>query len=174
MVYNSARALELLRIGSGNPFAVFRDGQEQAIRHVVEGQGRILVVQKTGWGKSFVYFIATRLLREQGSGPALLISPLLSLMRNQIAAATRMGVRAATINSDNKEDWVGIETRIRQNQVDIVLISPERLADPKFLENVLQTSRDFTVMPTLENHKRYKGMTEEIQELMDKYINKKK
>jgi ATP-dependent DNA helicase RecQ len=81
MPYNGARALELLR-------------QEEAIRYVVNGQGRLLVVQKTGWGKSFVYFIASKLLREQGTGPALLISPLLSLMRNQIAAAQRMGVRA--------------------------------------------------------------------------------
>jgi ATP-dependent DNA helicase RecQ len=94
MPYNGARALELLRIASGRPDASFRDGQEEAIRYVVNGQGRLLVVQKTGWGKSFVYFIASKLLREQGTGPALLISPLLSLMRNQIAAAQRMGVRA--------------------------------------------------------------------------------
>ena len=100
MAYDPKRALELLRIGSGRADATFRDGQEDAIRHIVEGKGRLLVVQKTGWGKSFVYFIATKLLREAGAGPALLISPLLALMRNQIAAAERMGVRAATINSD--------------------------------------------------------------------------
>lgn len=87
MPYDAARALQLLRLGSGHAAAHFREGQEDAIRHVVEGNGRLLVVQKTGWGKSFVYFIATKLLREQGLGPALLISPLLSLMRNQIAAA---------------------------------------------------------------------------------------
>ena len=107
--FDAARALQLLRIGSGHPEAVFRDGQEEAIRHVVEGRGRLLVVQKTGWGKSFVYFIATKMLREAGHGPALLVSPLLALMRNQIAAAERMGVRAATINSDNQDDWTGIE-----------------------------------------------------------------
>jgi ATP-dependent DNA helicase RecQ len=101
MTYNPQRALELLRIGSGRADATFREGQEDAIRHVVEGRGRLLVVQKTGWGKSFVYFISTKLLRDSGNGPALLISPLLALMRNQIAAAERMGVRAATINSDN-------------------------------------------------------------------------
>jgi hypothetical protein len=78
------RALELLRRGAGRADAEFRAGQEDAIRHIVDGKGRLLVVQKTGWGKSFVYFIATRLLREQGAGPALLISPLLALMRNQI------------------------------------------------------------------------------------------
>ena len=91
MTYNSARALQLLRIGSGRADATFRDGQEEAIRHVAEGRGRLLVVQKTGWGKSFVYFIATKLLRDGGSGPALLISPLLALMRNQIAAAELHG-----------------------------------------------------------------------------------
>jgi ATP-dependent DNA helicase RecQ len=92
MTYNSQRALELLRIGSGSADATFRDDQEDAIQHIVEGQGRLLVVQKTGWGKSFVYFIATKLLRDDGNGPALLISPLLALMRNQIAAAERMGL----------------------------------------------------------------------------------
>ena len=76
MTYDPQRALELLRLGTGRPDAVFREGQEEAIRHVVEGRGRLLVVQKTGWGKSFVYFIATKLLREAGAGPALLISPL--------------------------------------------------------------------------------------------------
>lgn len=104
MSYDAERALELLRTGSDYPSAVFREGQEDAIRHIVEGKGRLLVVQKTGWGKSFVYFIATKLLRETGAGPALLISPLLALMRNQIVAAERMGVRAATINSDNTDD----------------------------------------------------------------------
>src|SRR5699024_1471808 len=96
--YDSQRALALLRIGTGQPDAVFHEHQEEAIRHVVEGQSRLLVVQKTGWGKSFVYFTAIRLLREAGHGPALLVSPLLALMRNQIAAAKRMGVRAVTIN----------------------------------------------------------------------------
>src|SRR5215212_599251 len=109
MTYNPARALALLRLGSGIPTATFRDAQEDAIRQVVDGPGRLLVVQKTGWGKSFVYFIATKLLREAGHGPALLISPLLALMRNQIAAAERMGVRATTINSDNQEDWANVE-----------------------------------------------------------------
>ena len=99
---------------------------------MVEGRGRLLVVQKTGWGKSFVYFIATKLLREGGAGPALLVSPLLALMRNQIAAAQRMGVRAFTINSDNQEDWAAVEDAIRQDEVDILLISPERLANERF------------------------------------------
>jgi ATP-dependent DNA helicase RecQ len=86
MPYRSSRALELLRLGTQNPSAGFRDDQEQAIQHVVDGRGRLLVVQKTGWGKSSVYFLATKLLPEDGMGPVILISPLLALMRNQIAA----------------------------------------------------------------------------------------
>ena len=142
--YDAARALELLRIGAGRADAEFRDGQEDAIRHVVEGRGRLLVVQKTGWGKSFVYFIATKLLREAGGGPALLVSPLLSLMRNQIAAAERMGVRAATINSTNPNDWRSVARQVVDGSVDILLISPERLANEEFRREVLTP-----VAPTL-------------------------
>jgi len=137
MTFYPQRALELLRLGTVQPDARFREGQEEAIRHIVEGRGRLLVVQKTGWGKSFVYFIATKLLREAGQGPALLISPLLALMRNQIAAAQRMGVQAATINSDNRDEWHNIEAAIQRNEVDILLISPERLANEHFRTEVL-------------------------------------
>jgi ATP-dependent DNA helicase RecQ len=137
VTYNTARALELLRIGSGRADAAFRDGQEEAIRHVVEGRGRLLVVQRTGWGKSFVYFIATKLLRDGSSGPALLISPLLALMRNQIAAAERMGVRAGTINSDNQSDWAEVEAKLGRDEINILLISPERLANERFRTEVL-------------------------------------
>ena len=132
MRYRAQRALALLREGTGRPDAEFREGQEQAIRHVVEGRGRLLVVQKTGWGKSFVYFIATKLLRESGTGPALLISPLLALMRNQIAAAKRMGVKAVRIASDNQQDRGGVEEQLRRDEVDILLITPERLKDQRF------------------------------------------
>jgi ATP-dependent DNA helicase RecQ len=135
--YDPHRALELLRIGSGRPDAAFRDGQEEAIRHIVEGRGRLLVVQKTGWGKSFVYFIATKLLREAGAGPALLVSPLLSLMRNQIAAAERMGARAATINSSNQTEWSDVAKDVTGGDVDILLISPERLGNEEFQRKVL-------------------------------------
>lgn len=137
MSYNAARSLQLLKVGSGRADASFREGQEEAIRHIVEGKGRLLVVQKTGWGKSFVYFIATKLLREDSAGPALLISPLLALMRNQIAAAERMGVRAATVNSDNPDEWEDVETRLARGEVDILLISPERLANERFRTQVL-------------------------------------
>ena len=137
MHYNEERALELLRMGSGISDAQFREGQSEAIRHIVEGTGRLLVVQKTGWGKSFVYFIGTRLLRNSGEGPALLVSPLISLMRNQIAAAERMGVQAVTINSDNTHEWEAVEDRLRNDEVDILLISPERLANEDFRGRVL-------------------------------------
>lgn len=137
MSYSQSRALELLRIGTRISDATFREGQEQAICHIVEGKGRLLVVQKTGWGKSFVYFIATKLLRESGAGSALLISPLLALMRNQIAAAERMGVRADTINSENTEGWTLIEGKLANGEIDILLISPERLANERFRTQVL-------------------------------------
>ena len=115
MTFAAKRALALLRAGVADSRAEFRSGQEEAIRHVVQGKGRLLVVQKTGWGKSFVYFIATKLLREAGRGPALLISPLLALVRNQIAAAERMGVKAETINSDNQSRWREVEAAIRRD-----------------------------------------------------------
>ncbi len=137
MVYNPQRALELLRVGSGIPNARFREGQEDAIRAVVAGTQRLLVVQKTGWGKSFVYFIAVKLLRGAGQGPALLISPLLSLMRNQIAAAARMGVRAETINSDNEEDRPQVVARLLADAFDILLIHPKQLASARFVREVL-------------------------------------
>src|SRR5438034_9515029 len=115
MAYNSERAVELLKLGAQSQTAVFREGQEEAIRHIVDGAGRLLVVQKTGWGKSFVYFIAAKLLREQGMGPAILISPLLALMRNQIAAAGRMGVRAKSINSEIQEEWDDVEAALARD-----------------------------------------------------------
>ncbi len=137
MPYNPARALQLLRLGTQNPAAAFRDGQEAAIQHVVDGRGRLLVVQKTGWGKSSVYFIATKLLRDEGMGPAILISPLLALMRNQIAAAERMGVRAVTIHSGNRDEWDATEAAIVRNEVDILLIHPKRLMNEQFNTQVL-------------------------------------
>ncbi|MYF50031.1 MAG: ATP-dependent DNA helicase RecQ, partial [Gammaproteobacteria bacterium] len=118
MEFDRNRALSLLQIGVDDANAQFRTGQEEAIRSAVSKTGRLLVVQKTGWGKSLVYFIATKLLRESGAGPALLISPLLALMRNQIAAAERMGVRAETINSDNSDSWQDVEEAIGRNEVD--------------------------------------------------------
>jgi len=137
MTYNPKRALELLRIGFGRADANFREDQEEAIRYIVDGRGRLLVVQKTGWGKSFVYFIATKLLREAGNGPALLISPLLSLMRNQVEAARRMSLKAEAIHSENPTDHARIEAAFLNDQVDILLITPERFANQRFSTQVL-------------------------------------
>jgi ATP-dependent DNA helicase RecQ len=133
------RALELLRESTGDAMAVFRAGQFEAIEHIVARRGPLLVVQRTGWGKSNVYFIATKLLRMDGAGPALLVSPLLSLMRNQIEAAVRLGIRAERITSEkqNVEEWRAISERFTSGEVDILLISPERLANEQFLSNTL-------------------------------------
>ncbi len=133
----AAPALVLLQQLTGNPDAAFRDGQLEAITRLVEAHGRTLVVQRTGWGKSAVYFIATRLLRDAGAGPTVLVSPLLALMRNQLAAAARAGVAAVTINSSNQDEWSAIEDRIRSGVIDLVLISPERLHNERFREDVL-------------------------------------
>lgn len=136
-VFDAARALALLRQGTANPGAHFREGQLQAIQAVCRSNSRVLVVQKTGWGKSFVYFIACRLLRDAGRGPALLISPLLALMRNQIAAAERMGLTACTVNSTNLDQWPVVEQQVNRGDVDILLISPERLNAPDFVRGPL-------------------------------------
>ena len=97
----------------------------------------MLCVQRTGWGKSAVYFIATALLRERGAGPALIVSPLLALMRNQIAAAERLGIRAHTINSTNRDAWEEVQRLLAEDAVDLLLISPERLNNPQFRDTML-------------------------------------
>ena len=148
--YNSVRALELLRRGTGIHDATFRPDQEEAIQHVVEGRGRLIVVQATGWGKSFVYFIAIRLLRESGSGPALLISPLLSLMRNQIKAANAMGVCAERLSSDNKDQWSEVEKKLDRDQVDILLITPEGFNNRYFRSEILPRIDERTSMLVID------------------------
>lgn len=132
-----SKALELLRIALEDPKATFREGQWEAIDSLVNKRGRRLVVQRTGWGKSSVYFISTRILRDRGRGPTLIISPLLALMRNQIDAADRLGIRALTINSTNRDDWPLIQEAVTNDSVDALLISPERLANDEFVANVL-------------------------------------
>src|SRR5438067_7861793 len=102
------------------PGASFREHQLDAIVAVVERRQRLLLVERTGWGKSLVYFIATRLLREQGAGPALLISPLLALMRNQIQMAERIGIRAVTIHSANTDEWQATEYALSKGTCDVV------------------------------------------------------
>ncbi len=125
-----------LRTALNNPAASFRDGQWESIEQLLKRK-RVFVVQRTGWGKSMVYFLATKLLRDQGAGPTLLISPLLSLMRNQLEAAGRIGITGRTINSTNTQEWEQIQSELASNQVDFLLISPERLANDDFRQNVL-------------------------------------
>jgi ATP-dependent DNA helicase RecQ len=132
----AAQVPALLRTLAG-PAAVPHPQQLAAIQAVVADRRRVLVVQRTGWGKSAVYFLATRLLRDAGAGPTFLISPLLALMRDQAAAAERVGVRAASINSTNVRDWRAIEDQIAADQVDLLLVSPERLNNPGFAARVL-------------------------------------
>src|SRR5438552_1402651 len=122
------RAAELLQAMLG-PRALFRPGQLETIEAVVERRERVLLVQQTGWGKSVVYFVAAKLLRERGAGPSLLVSPLLSLMRDQLLAAARIGVRAESISSANREQWDEVEHELAEGLVDVVLISPERLGN---------------------------------------------
>jgi ATP-dependent DNA helicase RecQ len=132
-----AAALERLRILTDDPDAEFRADQLVAIQDVVVDRARVLCVQRTGWGKSAVYFLATALLREAGAGPTLIVSPLLALMRNQIAAAERLGLRAHTINSTNRDEWDDVRDRLAAGNIDLLLISPERLNNPRFREEML-------------------------------------
>ena len=118
------------------PGAAFHDGQREATEAVIRGE-RVLVVQRTGWGKSLVYWLATRVLRDRGAGPTLVVSPLLSLMRNQIAAAERLNLTAFTINSSNRDTWEQARTALAAGEVDVLLISPERLRNAEFLEDIL-------------------------------------
>ncbi len=132
----AARSQALLT-GLAGPGATLRDDQLAAIAALVVDRRRVVVVKRTGWGKSAVYFLATRLLRDQGGGPTLLVSPLLSLMRDQIAKAAGIGIRAATINSANLDEWRPIHEELAAGAVDLLLVSPERLNSPQFRDEVL-------------------------------------
>ncbi|GAB3497238.1 RecQ family ATP-dependent DNA helicase [Flexivirga lutea] len=129
---------ETLSVLAG-PGARLRDGQLEALQALTRPGARVLVVQATGWGKSAVYWIATSWLRAQGRGPTLVISPLLSLMRDQVAAAERAGLRAATLNSSNVGQWQRIEQALQDGEVDVLLVSPERLANPTFGARVMRS-----------------------------------
>ncbi|WP_205701468.1 RecQ family ATP-dependent DNA helicase [Herpetosiphon llansteffanensis] len=131
------QALEQLRRSLNNPRANFRDGQWSAIDRLINEQQQLLVVQRTGWGKSWVYFIAAQHIRLQRGKMTLIISPLLALINNQIAAAQRFGLTAVSINASNTDDWAVIKARVLQNQVDVLLIAPERFANEAFMEEVL-------------------------------------
>ena len=127
----------LLRKILNNPSAKFRDGQWEAIDSVANKNKKLLLVQRTGWGKSIVYFLSTKILRERGRGITLIISPLLALMRNQLEAAKPIGINAETINSANTKEWNEVIRKIRSDSVDALLISPERLANENFIEDVI-------------------------------------
>jgi ATP-dependent DNA helicase RecQ len=132
-------ALELLRQSLGRRDATFHEHQWEAISTLVVERGRLLVVQRTGWGKSAVYFIATALLRKQSAGPTVIISPLLALMRNQVDAARGYGVRLGTINSsNNKDENAAAESALLAGELDAIIISPERLANTEFVDAVLR------------------------------------
>ncbi len=132
----------LLKCAVGDPYAQFRTGQWEAIDALVNHRHKLMVVQRTGWGKSSVYFISTRILRDRGSGVTVIVSPLLALMRNQIEAAHRLGIRAETINSTNQDNWPEISHAMLADHVDAILISPERLANETFVEEVLTPVAD--------------------------------
>jgi ATP-dependent DNA helicase RecQ len=130
-------AVEILRTLVGRDDADFHEGQFEAITALVDDHRRALVVQRTGWGKSAVYFVATLLLRRRGAGPTILVSPLLALMRDQISAASRAGVRAFAINSTNPHEWADVQAALARDEVDVLLVSPERLNNPTFRETQL-------------------------------------
>ena len=133
----TTRARESLRRLVGRDDADFRDGQLEAVSALVADRSRVLVVQRTGWGKSAVYFVATALRRAEGAGPTVIISPLLALMRDQIAAAERAGIRAVTMNSANAQDWDVVREALAADAVDVLLVSPERLNNPRFRDEQL-------------------------------------
>jgi len=131
------QALMLLQRALDDSKAMLRPGQWEAIDALVNHRRKLLVVERTGWGKSLIYFISTRVLRDRGQGPTLIVSPLLALMRNQQAAAERLGIRAISINSSNRNEWPALQAEILRNQADALLISPERLANDRFVEELL-------------------------------------
>ncbi|MDO5634415.1 MAG: RecQ family ATP-dependent DNA helicase [Micrococcus sp.] len=132
-----AEALAVLRRLVNHPEAQFKDGQFEAVEALVQGRRRALVVQRTGWGKSAVYFVSSLLLRARGAGPTVIVSPLLALMRDQISAAARAGVRAVTMSSANATQWDEVRQALAEDTVDVLLISPERLNNPRFREEQL-------------------------------------
>ena len=133
-----AAALAYLRAAMGDEAADFRVGQWEAIDQIVNKHGKVLCVERTGWGKSMVYFVSAKLMRAQGGGVTLIISPLLALMRNQIEAANRLSLRALTVNSTNRDDWRHVREELLGDRVDLLLISPERLANDEFVTGTLQ------------------------------------
>lgn len=145
------RALEYLRKALNDNSAKFRDGQFECIEKILQHK-RILSVQRTGYGKSMIYFIATRLLRDQNKGPTLLISPLLSLMRNQITAAHNIGINAKSVNSTNTDDTYHILEDLKQNKIDLLIVSPERLNNDTFKQKFIPILSNIGLLVVDEAH----------------------
>jgi ATP-dependent DNA helicase RecQ len=139
---NRTQALHLLKTALANPNAEFRDGQWEAINALVNHRQRLLVVQRTGWGKSSVYFISTKIFRDRGMGPTIIVSPLLALMRNQVDAAVRLGLEAVRWDSTNREDRPNILRRLQQNEIDVLFIHPKQFSNQEFLDDVLAPISD--------------------------------
>ncbi len=137
MIDHPPRDLDAILRRMLGPGAVFRPDQREAIEAILDDGSRVLVVQRTGWGKSIVYWLATRVRRDEGHGPTLIISPLLALMRNQIEMARRIGLRAVTVNSGNVEEWAEVRASLVRGEVDVLLVSPERLGNELFLREFL-------------------------------------
>ena len=132
----------LLKAALNDPNAAFHPGQWEAISALTNVRRKLLLVQRTGWGKSAVYFISARILRDWGMGPTVILSPLKALMRNQVEAAQRLGIRAETVNSSNPDAWNTIKRRILADEIDALLISPERLANERFVQDWLRPIAD--------------------------------
>lgn len=147
---NRMQAEQLLQTSVGSTTATFREGQWEAINALVNERKKLLVVERTGWGKSSVYFISCKVFRDRGMGPTIIISPLLALMRNQIESAKRLGIVAETMNSTNYSKWAEVTQRILNNEIDCLLISPERLANDAFIERVLQPISDHIALMVID------------------------
>src|SRR4051794_19027740 len=137
LVGSRAEPADRVITAMAGPDARLRDDQATAVAALCEPAARVVVVQATGWGKSAVYWAATAIRRSEGAGPTLVVSPLLSLMRDQVAAAARAGLGAATLNSANVDDWSRVEQSLLSGELDVLLVSPERLANPGFGRRVL-------------------------------------
>lgn len=139
---NRNQAQQLLQTSLANPTAEFRDGQWEAIDALVNQRQKLLVVQRTGWGKSSVYFISTKIFRDRGLGPTIIVSPLLALMRNQVDAATRLGLEAVRWDSTNRDERPEILNRLQHNQIDVLFIHPKQFSNQEFLDDVLAPISD--------------------------------
>jgi len=148
----AAGALQAVLTAMAGPDAVPRPGQVEAVAAMVSGTQRVLVVQATGWGKSAVYWAATLARRDAGAGPTIVISPLLALMRDQVQAAAGIGIRAATVNSANRTDWDVVFAQLDRDELDVLLVSPERLSHPQFRERAMPLLKSCGLLVIDEAH----------------------